>query len=111
VNVLSPLPITSGSVRIEIEQVENGFIVDVHYPLDRLPRPHNPMATFFKKGLSEEGNPVDAKKMMEAVMGAVGEIENPPKPIRKPHERYVFPSLDSVIKIAREVFEEGKDGS
>jgi hypothetical protein len=106
---ITPPANTVESLQVAIRKCENGYAVDVRYPAHMLMKGMPPqlqamLGAYQKMGeAGESGDPMRA--FAEAMSGFVKKAhEAPPPPLRKPHEEYVFTTLDQMLAFVKELF-------
>lgn len=96
------------SVEVSMRRAENGYVVEVDYPKSMLTNPTAEKAKDVFSAFSKmvgAGSDDDPDEAMKKVGDVVNKLAKPPgKPLRKPHEEYVFGDIEGAIKFIRETF-------
>jgi hypothetical protein len=97
------------TVEILLRRAENGFVVEVDYPRRMIPNPQleGVQSIFSTLGKMANQPPEghDHSAFMKTIGDTIAKAAKPSKPIRKPHEEYVFQSMETMIAFIKETLE------
>ena len=97
------------TVEILLRRAENGFVVEVDYPRRMVPNPQvegvQSIFSSFAKMSNQASHEADPSAIMKTISDTIAKAAKPSKPIRKPHEEYVFQSMETMIAFIKETLE------
>lgn len=102
------------TTEVHMRKAENGFVIEVDFPesmtrkddvkMDLVSSIFGEFGKSFNSEDPEASDPHNVMKMFQNVVQKAKDAQNA-KPLRKPHEEYVFMTLEQTMAFIKELFE------